>query len=210
MKTLEKSQDKIQKICSILREETLAPAQKEAQDIIESAQQQAELIVRNAEKSAGKFLEEAKTSVEKERTVFQETLKQAIQQSLEALRQSIENSFFSDNLASIIDKSASDPKLVANLLNAVVKAIEKDGLDTDLTALVPKMISPRQLNELLMQDVLHMLRDKSVVVGNFSSGVQVKLNNKKIIIDISETALRELLSTYIARKDFRKLVFGGA
>lgn len=210
MKTLEKAQDKIQKICSILREETLAPAQKDAQEIIEKAQQKAEQIINAAEKAAKRVHEEAKASVEKEYAVFQATLQQAVQQGVEALRQVVENKFFNDNLVSIIEKSAVDTKIVASLINAIVKAIEKDGLDTDLTVLVPKTIEPRQLNELLMQDVLKFLKEKSVVVGNFSAGVQVRLNNKKMSIDVTEEALRELLATYVARKDFRKLIFTGA
>ena len=208
MKTLEKGQDKIQKICAILRDQTLEPAQKEAQEIIERAQEHAEQIINEAQKAAQKLHEEAKTSVGRELTVFQSTLQQSVKQSLESLRQSIENKFFSENLVSVIEKSVSDPKIVANLIDAIVKAVEKQGLDTNLSALIPKTMTPRQLNELLMKDVLEALKDQSVSVGDFAAGAKVKLNNKKIIIDISESALKELLSTYVARKDFRKLVFG--
>ena len=208
MKTLEKGQDKIQKICAILRDQTLEPAQKEAQEIIERAQEHAEQIINEAQKAAQKLHEEAKTSVGRELTVFQSTLQQSVKQSLESLRQSIENKFFSENLVSVIEKSVSDPKNVANLIDAIVKAVEKQGLDTNLSALIPKTMTPRQLNELLMKDVLEALKDQSVSVGDFAAGAKVKLNNKKIIIDISESALKELLSTYVARKDFRKLVFG--
>ncbi|MEI8125273.1 MAG: V-type ATP synthase subunit E [Parachlamydiaceae bacterium] len=208
MKTLEKGQDKIQKICAILRDQTLEPAQKEAQEIIERAQEHAEQIINEAQKAAQKLHEEAKTSVGRELTVFQSTLQQSVKQSLESLRQSIENKFFSENLVSVIEKSVSDPKIVANLIDAIVKAVEKQGLDANLSALIPKTMTPRQLNELLMKDVLEALKDQSVSVGDFAAGAKVKLNNKKIIIDISESALKELLSTYVARKDFRKLVFG--
>jgi len=207
MKTLEKGQDKIQKICAVLRDETLEPAQKEAQGIIEDAQRKAEQIISNAEKASKKLHEEAKAAIERERTVFLSTLQQAVKQSLEALQQSIENKFFSENLLSVIEKSTADPKIIANLVDAIVKALQKDGLDADLTVLVPKTMSPRQLNELLMQDVVKTLKEKSVVLGDFSAGVQVKLNDKRMTIDLSGSALRELLATYVARKDFRKFVF---
>ena len=53
MKTLEKGQDKIQKICAILRDQTLEPAQKEAQEIIERA---LKLQLRTEDHSLVKFM----------------------------------------------------------------------------------------------------------------------------------------------------------
>ena len=207
MKTLDKGQEKIKKICSVLREETLEPAEKEAQEIIDEARKQAERIIAEAQKSAEKLHLTAKAAIEKEQNVFQASLQQASKQSLEALRQSIEDRFFNSQLSSIITKNASDPQLVASLINAIVKALEKEGLNADLTALIPKSISPRQVNELILKDIINMLKDGSVKVGNFSGGAQVKLYNKALTIDISEDALKELLAGYVVRKDFRKIVF---
>lgn len=207
MKTLEKGQDKINKICAVLRDETLEPAQKEAQQIIEKAQQKAEQIIADAQKAVEKQQAAAKAALEQERGVFQASLQQAAKQGLETLRQSIESKFFNEHLSTLIEKGASDPNLIANLVNAIVKALEKEGLSADLTALVAKTLVPRQLNELLLQEVIKNLKDNTVAVGNFNAGVQLKLNNKKMTIDISEDALRELLATYVVRKDFRKMIF---
>jgi len=208
MKTLEKGSDKIQKICAVLRDETLEPAQKEARAIIEKAEKQAEQIVKEAQKAANKLHVEAKAGLEQEYAVFQASLHQAAKQSLESLRQSVENKFFNDNLAATLEKSSGDPALVAALINAIAKALEKEGLNANLTAIVPKTIAPKQLNDLLLHEVLKSLKEGSVVVGNFAGGAKVRLNNKKVTIDISEEALKDLLGTYIVRKDFRKLVFG--
>lgn len=207
MKTLEKGQEKIQKICSVLREETLEPAQQEAREIIDAAHKQAEAIIAAAEKSAEKLHLAAKESIHKEHNVFQASLLQASKQSLEALRQSIEARFFNTQLSAIIEKNAAEPQLVANLINAIAKALEKEGLAADLTALIPKNIAPRQVNELLLKEVLEVLKDKSVKIGSISAGAQVKLHNRNLTIDISEDALKELLASYVVRKDFRKLIF---
>ena len=207
MKTLEKGSDKIEKICAILRDETLEPAQKEALEIIKRAEEKALKIIEQAERSALNIHEEAKKTAEKELSVFQFTLQQAAKQTIEYLREEIENKFFSENLLSLIEKSTTDPKIISDLINVIILALKEKGLDTDLSAIVSKSIDPRELNKLLMQDVLKLLKEKTVVVGKFSSGVRVKLNDKKITVDISEIALKELLSTYIARNDFRKFVF---
>ena len=207
MKTLEKGQDKIEKICAILRDETIEPAQKEAQQIIGKAKQQAEQIVNEAHQAAEKLHTHAKSSIEQEYKVFQASLQQASKQSLEILRQTIENKFFNENLAELIEKGTSDLNLIANLINALVKALEKEGMAANLTALVSNTISPRQLNELLTQNALKNLKENSVEIGNFKGGVKVKLSHKKVTIDISEEALKELLATYVVRKDFRKMIF---
>lgn len=207
MKTLEKGQDKIKKICSVLRDETLEPAKKRAEEIINDGKRQAEEIIAEAEKQAAKIIADARAAVEQERNVFHSSLQQAAKQSVEALRQSIERKFFNEHLQTIVEKNASGPDLVAKLVNAIVKALEKEGLSTDLTALVPSTLSPKEVNELLLQDVLKALKEHSVAIGGFAAGAQVRLDNKKMTIDITEQALKELLSGYVVRKDFRKMIF---
>jgi len=46
-------------------------------------------------------------------------------------------------------------------------------------------------------------------LGDFKAGVQLRLNNKNMTIDISEDALKELLGNHVVRRDFRKMVFKG-
>jgi len=207
MKTLEKGQEKIQKICDVLREETLEPAMKQGQEIIRDAQKQAKQIIEEAQKAAERLHQEAKTAIEQEKVAFQSTLSQASKQSLEALRQGVERLFFNEHLSGLIDKGTGDAQLVANLINAIVKAIERGGLSTDLTALISKDVEPRKVNEALLADVVKQLKGGAVQLGEFAGGVQVKLNDKRMTIDISENALKDLLSSYVIRKDFRKLLF---
>jgi V/A-type H+-transporting ATPase subunit E len=207
MKTLDKGSEKIQKICDVLREETLEPAKKQGQEIIRDAQKQAKQIVDDAHKAAEKLHQDARQAIEQEKVAFQSTLAQASKQSLESLRQGVEKLFFNDHLPALIDKGSSDPQLIANLINAIVKALEKDGLTADLTALVAKGLDPRKVNELLLSDVVKHLRGGSVQLADFAAGVQVKLSDKKMTIDVSETALRDLLASYVVRKDFRKMLF---
>jgi V/A-type H+-transporting ATPase subunit E len=89
----------------------------------------------------------------------------------------------------------------------MIQAIEKDGISTDFSALIPKVASVQELNALLGKSVLERLKEGSVVVGDFAGGAKLKLHDKKMTIDISDSALKELFSRYL-RKDFRKLLFG--
>ena len=207
MKTNEQAQDKIKRICSALRDETLEPAQKEAESIIRDAREQAEKIIAEANKAAEKLASSAKLEIEREKNVFHSSLQQASKQSVEALRQEIENKFFNKNLYELIKKNGADPQLIANLINAIAKSIEKDGLRANLTALIPEVISAKQVNELLLQDVLKVLQNQTVDLGDFAAGAQMKLDKESITIDISEHAIKELLASHVVRKDFRKMVF---
>lgn len=207
MKTLEKGQEKIQKICDVLRNETLEPAKKEAQEIIRNAHNQSKSIIEEARNAAQKLHQEAKQQIEQEKTSFQSSLIQASKQALESLRQGVEHLFFHEHLAALIEKGSADPQLMSQLINAVVKAIDKEGLNADLSAVVSKNIDPKKVNEALVTEVVKQLKGGGVQLGGFAAGVQVKLNDKRMTIDISENALRELLSNYVIRKDFRKLVF---
>lgn len=208
MKTLDKGQDKIKKIADGIKSEVLEPAKKQAEEIIDEANQKAELIIKNAERQAQKIIENAKQSIEHERNVFHSSLTQSSKQTLESLRQSIEQRLFNDELESIVAKQTSDPNVIANLIAAVVKAIENEGLSADISAIIPKGVSTQQVNQLLAQEVLDKLQGKSVSVGDFAGGAQVRLLDKKLTLDITDETLVEYLRNYV-RKDFRKLIFAG-
>lgn len=206
MKTLDRGQDKIQKISDELRRETLEPAKKEAEKIIAEAKARAEQIISEAEQHGKKIIEEARTVIEQERNVFQSSLVQASKQSVEALRQSIETKLFNQELDKALQKYTVDPEIIGKLINALVQSIQKDGISADFSAIIPSQISDKQINALLVDQVLKQLKEKSVVIGDLSGGVQVKLHDKKFTIDMSEQALKDLITRHI-RKGFRDLIF---
>ena len=195
MKSLEKGQDKIQEICQILRQDTLEPAKREAEEIINAAKQRATEIIALAEKDIEKMKGEAHTAIEQERNVFNSSLEQASRQGLESFRQVIENQLFDKELGSYLETATSDPKVIAQLINTIVQALEKQGLDADLTALIPKNVPAAEVNKLLSAGIAKKLREGGVVLGQFGGGTQIKLHGKKITIDVTDDALKELLLT---------------
>lgn len=207
MKSLEKGQDKIQKISDQLRREILEPAHDEAKKIIEEAKKKAAHINAEAEKQAEELIHAGRRAIEQERNVFHSSLQQASKQVLEALRQSIEQNLFNDQLNKVLSQSAVNPRVIADLITAIVKAIEKEGISADLSAAIPKAVSTKEVNELLAEDILKRLKEHSVVLGDFAGGAKVKFVDKNLTIDISDEALKDLISRYV-RKDFRKMIFG--
>lgn len=206
MNTLETGKDKIQKICEILKNETLDPAKVEAARIIEEAEEESKKIIREAEEKKERILKEAATQIENERQVFNASLVAAAKQAQEELRQQIQKKLFNKELVSIADAMTADPQVLALLINTIVEAIAKEGVETNLSAYIAKKIPPEKVNALLAKDVVAKLREHGVLQLDILGGVQIKLHREKVVLDLSNHAIVELLNTYL-RKDFRAYLF---
>lgn len=206
MENVETGKDKIKKICEILKNETLEPAKQEAQVIIENAKLQAEEIIQQAKQKAETLQVRAKEEIEKEKSVFQEALRGAAEQAVLSLKQSIDEDFFNKELYTKVEETTSDPKIISKIITALIDAIEKEGVSADFSALIPEQVSTEQVNTLIAKNILKKLKEGEVTLGGFSGGVQMKLRDKKVILDISDVAIHELLAKFL-RKDFRKLLF---
>ena len=198
--------DKVKQICEVLRKETLEPAIDEAKGILDDAHKKGQQIVAEAKDKAAKMIADAEREIEKKYGVFKASLNQGARQAIEWLKQEIEERLLNRNLASMIAKATSTPQVLADMVSAVIKAVEEEGLETELSVIIPASIEPRQVNELLGKELLELLKEKSVIVGPKKGGIEMKLHKENITIDISNSALLELMTRYI-RKDFHKYFF---
>jgi V/A-type H+-transporting ATPase subunit E len=207
MKGMETGKDKVKKICDILRKETLEPAQLEADEIVQRAHKQADEMIAAARSAIEKMNIEARQEIERQKNIFQSSLTQACKQALEALKESIEEKLFNQELSRLLGTVTQDPKVLEQLITAVIKAIDKEGIDANLSVFIPASVPARSVNALLAKDVIERLKEKSVLVGPMTGGIEVKLHKENITIDITDAALKEIVSGYI-RKDFREILFG--
>lgn len=204
----ETGKEKIQKICDVLKKETLEPAKQEAREIVENAHLQAQEIVKEATKKAEELVAGALASIEEKQKVFQSSLQLACRQGVDLLKQKIEHELFDQQLATTVAEGMKSPKVVADLIAALMRHIEEKGIEDELVAWIPKAISPRAINAELATEMLDRLKNRSVTVGDFGGGVKIQFLGRQITLDISDTAVRELIALYI-RRDFRDMVFSG-
>lgn len=209
MPDLEKADSRIQVICDKIRAETLDPAKEQAQEIIENARREAERILHNAHSDAEQLIKRTKKTLEEEKQIFDSSLVQAAKQSVELLKQKVEKSFFNPQLSLWIKEQLGDEKGYATLVEALVKAIDKDGIKTELSAKIPQAFSAEKINAHLSQNVLKQLKNHSVELSDIAGGVQVKILDKNMVLDISSKALEEIIASFI-HKDFRKVFFGAS
>lgn len=207
MRTLESGKDKVKKICEALKKETLEPAKHEAEELVASARRQADEILVDATDKAEKMIENARLEIERQKTVFQASLAQSCRQTLEALKEKIEDKLFNPGLKKLISKPVQDSKVIAELITSVVKAIDRDGIEVDLSAYIPSVVKAKEVNELLASEIIERLREKGVLLSSIGGGIELKLIQDNITIELSDVALKEIVADYI-RKDFRDLVFG--
>ncbi|MGE5196755.1 MAG: V-type ATP synthase subunit E [Anaerolineae bacterium] len=206
MKSLESGKDKVKKICEVLKKETLEPAISEASAIVEKSHLEAETMIREAQAKIDKMYEEARIEIEREKATLLASIAQSCKQAKESLKQMIEEKLFNQELSDLIAKQMQDPKVLAELINAIVKALEKEGLDADFSVYVPAAVPARSVNMLLAQRILDKLKEKSVLLSSIGGGIEVKLHHNHITIDLSDTALKDLMASYM-HKDFREILF---
>lgn len=206
MREPESGKDRVQKICEILRKETLEPAKVKAEQILIDAETQATQIVEKAHQEAREILERNKKEIARERTIFQSSLGQACKQVLQKLEQSIEKEFFDKNLLHWVSQASVDPTALSGLITAVVKAIDREGIVGDVSVYIPDLVSVDAVNRLLAHSVLERLKENTVLIGTFAGGIEVKLKEKNITLDIRSEVLKDLVAHYL-HSDFRSVLY---
>ena len=206
MSDLEKAQERINAICEKIREETLTPAKQEAEQILDVAKGEAERIKSQARAEATKILEDAKRSLEMEKQIFTSSLEQAAKQALEVLKQKIELTLFNPALEKWVVAHMGGAKEDAKLIETLIAAILSEGIKTDLSIKIPQAFTPEEIISSISGKILKELKDGAIEVSDMKGGVKVSLKGEHMSLDLSDTALRELIATFV-RKDFRKIFF---
>lgn len=208
MEILDSGKDKVKKICDTLKKQTLDPAKQEAKHIVDHALKEAEKIVRQAKEEAKQLVEEQKLKLLQEKKAFFSSLTLAGKQTLEALKQEVEEHLFHKNIATMFQKATHNEDVIAEFVNTVVACLHKEGLDSNLELVIPKHLSKQKVLERLTQEMLHALKEHPIQLGDFSGGAKVKLKDHHIVFEITDESLRSLFSRFI-RDEFRSLLFDG-
>jgi V/A-type H+-transporting ATPase subunit E len=203
---MEAGKEKVKKICDLLRKETLDPAKVEASQILAEAQKEAKEIKERAKRESEELIRLGKEEIEREKEIFQTSLNQGARQAIEYLKQEIEAKLFHANLKTVIEKKTQDPQVLSDLITAVVHALEKEGLESNLSVFIPSSVAPEKVTALLGKEILNKLSESGVLVSHMGGGIEVKLKDNQITLDLSAETLKELLAKYV-RKDFRDLIF---
>lgn len=203
MKAIDSGKDKVKKICDVLKKETLEPAKNEAKALLLEAEEKAASMLAAAKAEAEKELENAREKIEQEKRVFEASLSLASKQALGALRQEITTKLLGQGLDALVDFKT--PETSGKLLETLLTAISKEGLDANLEVALAKGMDKDALIKFLGGQAASLLQSSEVVAGAFAGGVRVKMKEAQMTVDLTEQTVKELLTSYV-REDFRELV----
>ena len=206
MKSIDSGKEKVKKICEILRKETLEPAKQEGDAIIAKAESEAKKIIEDAKDEVSKMMAEAKRKIEEEKNVFQSSIHLALKKALDTLKERVEKNLFHPELKRLIRETVKNPRVVADMIAAMVSAVEREGIGSDLKGIVSRALGVDAVNRELTKTILEKLKSNSVEVGDIEGGAQLKIVNDNLTIDFSDKALKNFLANFM-KEDFRSLIF---
>jgi len=200
------SDERLAAICQVVRNETLDPALKEAEQIKLEAELEANKIKEHAKKEAENLIHETKKEIEAKQAAFSSALEQATRQTLDLIRQRIEEELFSPQLTALLDKEFSDEARSAHILDLIIENLQKEGLEGNLGVWLGKKLPKEQIAQHLVQASLKAVPKEGLLVSNHSYGLVVKVLDKHISVEITPESVRDLIASFL-RADFRKLLY---
>jgi len=206
MKSIDTGKDKVRKICEVLKQEALDPARREADEIVAMARSDAKRIIEEAKRKGKGMIEEARKKTEEEYNVFKASVNLACKKSFDTLKQRVEHNLFNTQLAAFIDGPMNDPHVLAKIISAMIKGIEDRGDRADLEAVISSAVSPKEVSRELVRGVVDRLRSGGVEIGDIAGGVQIKIVDENLTLDMTDETLKALLAEFV-REDFREAIF---
>lgn len=202
---LDTADNKVKEICDILKRETLEPAQGEAKRIVEQAEKEADEIVRRAKEEVSRIREENKKALERELKIHEGSIQLAIRQGVSALRQGVEK-IFSGELDAEVEKIMGREDVVAKAIDVILGCVEKEGLGTNLKVVLSKHVDIQAICGKLTHEFSERVKKGALQIEDIKGGVEVKLKDKKMSIDMTDTAVKELLASYVI-PELREKIF---
>lgn len=203
---METGKEKVDRICELLKEETIKPAQEEAKKLLNEARQRADQVLKDALNQKAQILKDADIELDKKKKIFDSSLALASKNTLETLKQSIEKNLFSEEINRLVMEKSSDETVISDFIRVVTESIEKEGLGANIEVAIPKGVSKEKLMQLLAAKVRVKFESKQVLEEGFAGGAKIKLLDHRMTIDLSDQALKELLVNFL-QKDYRQIIF---
>ena len=206
MKLMETGNEKVKKICEVLRRDTLEPAREQAEEMISAARKEAERILKTAHDKASNIVHEAEDKMRKQEEVFKASLNLSFKQSVAKLKNEVQKNLFLPALKQSLEHAMSQEAFLEKLFSALMEGIKHSGLNADISLILPKTISKEELSKFIVRCGFEAHENKVAAVGPFKGGFQVKFEKEHMTVDLTEETVMQMILDYTS-ENFRKLVF---
>jgi V/A-type H+-transporting ATPase subunit E len=95
---------------------------------------------------------------------------------------------------------------ISKAISVIFNLIEKNGLGVNLQVLLPKHADLNKISDQLISQFKDKLLKSSVQVDGIKGGCEIKLIDKKISIEMTDIAIKELLASYVM-PELREKIF---
>lgn len=206
MTQIDTSNEKVKKICDLLKNQTLDPAKEEAQQIIAKAKKRAEEIINHANEEKARILSETQKECEQKQKLLESSLKLAAKQAVSALKQEILQKLFSKEFSKSISEVLNQPKVIAKAIETIIEMYKDQHSFSSALIELPKTVSQDEIVKELSAHVADKLTKEQITIGDQEAGVIIHQTDKQIAVDISDRATQELLVRYIS-EHLKKYIF---
>ena len=199
--------NKLQELTDRLYKEGLSKGKEEGEAILAEASRKAEEIIAAAKKEADAVLRDARKEAEDFRTKVEGDVKMAATQSIQAVRNDIENLMVGKLTDSAVNASLADVEFIKEAIKAVAMNFNAQEA-VDLEAVLPEALKGEL--EPFIKGELAGAR-KGGISASFSKKVSGGFNigpkDGSYFISFTDETFRSLISEYL-RPATRKILFG--
>ena len=199
--------NKLQELTDRLYKEGLSKGKEEGEAILAEASRKAEEIIAAAKKEADAVLRDARKEAEDFRTKVEGDVKMAATQSIQAVRNDIENLMVGKLTDSAVNASLADVEFIKEAIKAVAMNFNAQEA-VDLEAVLPEALKG-ELEPFIKGELAGAL--KGGISASFSKKVSGGFNigpkDGSYFISFTDETFRSLISEYL-RPVTRKILFG--
>ena len=199
--------NKLQELTDRLYKEGLSKGKEEGEAILAEASRKAEEIIAAAKKEADAVLRDARKEAEDFRTKVEGDVKMAATQSIQAVRNDIENLMVGKLTDSAVNASLADVEFIKEAIKAVAMNFNAQEA-VDIEAVLPEALKG-ELEPFIKGDLAGAL--KGGISASFSKKVSGGFNigpkDGSYFISFTDETFRSLISEYL-RPATRKILFG--
>lgn len=206
MRLLETGNEKVKKICEVLKKETLEPARLQAEEILELARKEADRLIKQAHDKAHQMVKETEDRIKKQEEVFKASINIAFKQVIGKLKSEIETKLFHPALLETVKHHLSNTQMIAESIKVIIDGLSKSGLEADAKIILSKKFTSEQLAQVIAAAGLENWKNKIFSIGDFGSGLQIRMDKMHMIIDLTDESVEQMLLEF-ASDNLKKIIF---
>ncbi|NBU62223.1 MAG: hypothetical protein EBS28_00290 [Chlamydiae bacterium] len=199
MKYANNTSETIQRILQAIKEEALEPSKTEAEETIASANAESEQILYEANARAESIVAEATKKASDQIKAAKVEIDLALKQAKLQLKNDLTQNLFKKELKESLSKEMHKTQIVARAVNIVLESLEKDGLYSKFSLVVPDGVFEKELTQHLAQNVIEKIEKfGELKFDSVFGGVILKIQEKNMVVELTENQVEQVLDRFVS------------